>query len=487
MKSLKYKKISQISILLLLALFVLTGLAMAALPPILGGELKIGVPKQIETLDPALVTTVGERQAAFLVTEPLFKSNGKEIEKLLVYDYKFENDGNNIRIWLKPDLAFSDGSRLLSSDVLASFKRVLSPSFGSPYSYLLFPLKGARQFYEQKTTVLAGFEMVSELEFVLHFAVRAKEVAHWLANPVLAIVPARQARTMKPISRPVGTGPFIVMQHTAFKVDFLANENYHAGRAYLDKLSIVSVDEKDAERKKLMSGNLDAVLYGRLFNEKGFSRLFSTMGSEVLIRSRGRHKTGDQAKFLKSLIDCQSVMQLFEKRKVASLNSEKGAAVFGNVKQLDPQFKYFLQMMRNSALRNCQGFKQDLPLARQRYQRLFNDRPVVIRVKQSNTELKLIAERIALMAEQKGIKVEVKTMNYLQLAAGRDSVEWDFEITEASSARLSFSELKDLRFGETPLYRLSAGLVQNENGPLVSVPFNIWGLVDFAAVSGRSE
>lgn len=455
----------------------------AALPPYMGAELKVGVPHEIDLLDPALAENVGERQAAALIYEPLFTTNSKDVQSLLVYKYEVENDGTNLHIWLKPELTFSDGFRVTVDDVLESYRRILNPNFGSPYAHYLFPIKGAELLYSQKTDVLAGFEIISELEFILHFNVRVKEAIHWLSHPALSILPKRQAKTLLPIEQPIGTGPFVVEQKTPFVLELRARDDYHNGKAFIRTLSFIYVDEKEKERDKLLNGKIDAVLYGRLFGKSDFKRIFSTLGSDVLVRFRWKNKLEDQKKFLKSLIDCKNIVELFEKRKINQIAGSSDGPVFGNVKQPDNNSRMFLGLLKMNALYSCQGFNHRISEAKQIYKRLFNEREITLRVEQHNKELELVAKRIALLAEQNGIAIKVQLASKVEMAEKRQSENWDMEIAEAPSARLSFSRIKDNRVDELVLYRLSAGLLVSAESDIKGVSFNVWGLVDFASVS----
>ena len=469
-----------------LTLLMQPGFVSAALPPVIEGDLTILVAHPSRTLDPAFAMTLGERQASSMIAEALFSTDGRQVKGLSVLKWKIENEAQSLHIWLKPGLTFHDGSQLAADDVRASFERLLSPKTGSRRWWRLSPIKGAKSLHQGKSPSLEGFERISPLEFILHVNANANEFIHWLADPVTAILPARYAKRSSSLVKPVGSGPFALESLIDGQVVLKAFEGHHAGRPYLSSIRLKPVE--DAEAEKLALANARTVsIAGRIDTPKQGRRDFSPLGTEVILRSNPARFSGSEkyiSRMWRLLIDCRRMVRLFERRHIASFESEDSRPRPIPIRGPDLKFNAYLETMSKAAGRSCEGFKPDPEAALDLYKKLAKNERLVIRVRNDIPELKLIAQRIALTSADKGIRLRVKAIEPSDWSDESGSTDWDFELVQTPAFSLPEEKNHLPKQSEVILYRLpSAALWKNRQ--FDSVHFSVWGTLDLGHLSRR--
>jgi len=104
-----------------------------------------------ETLDPAIITGQPEGRIVNALFEGLcaFDKSGKAVPGV-AERWDISEDGRTYTFHLRADAKWSDGARVTANDFVASWKRTLSPATASAYNYLLFPIRGAQDFAEEK-------------------------------------------------------------------------------------------------------------------------------------------------------------------------------------------------------------------------------------------------------------------------------------------------------------------------------------------------
>jgi peptide/nickel transport system substrate-binding protein len=97
-----------------------------------GGTLVIGRTADVITLDPQKATAFQVVQTLDLIYGTLVQLNSNlEIEPGLAKSWKFSNSGQTLTLNLRPNVRYHDGSSFDSSDVAASFNRILDPATGA--------------------------------------------------------------------------------------------------------------------------------------------------------------------------------------------------------------------------------------------------------------------------------------------------------------------------------------------------------------------
>ena len=469
---------------------MIPALCFGALPPHPGGELTLLVADPMALLDPAQASTMAERQVASLVTEPLFKTDGRNLEGLLALRWNMEEDGAAFRIMLKPNVSFHDGSKLRAGDVRASFERILKSSFASPIHRRLLPIKGAGGCHSGSAERLDGFEEVSPYEFVIRLERPDPGFLHRLADPGLAVIPERMAGTGASIRRPIGTGPFSLASASGRTVILEAYSSCHAGRPYLDRIVFRRAENAEEERQALKFGKVDGVLSGRLESFQGARTAFGLTGSEVVFRAVSSRFSGKRVKlasFLHALIDCETVVGLFERRVRAPFKTERksGGLKTSGVVAAGSDFKALRALAREAVGESCAGYKPDAGKARDAFDKLAGGEALTLGVREDRPELILIAERISLIAADIGISLSVKTIRAEEVLRVRKDGLVDLELMEQPSFHFP-DDLKKAPFRTVSLYRLPPRVLWGKSdGPLVE--FDIWGNADLASAWRRAR
>ena len=104
-------------------------------------------------LDPHSVEGVGEHQILSSLLEGLVAEDPKTLMPVPGQAEKWEisPDGKVYTFHLRKNAVWSNGDPVTAQDFIDSYIRLLTPSLGSRYSMMLYPIKGAREFNEGKT------------------------------------------------------------------------------------------------------------------------------------------------------------------------------------------------------------------------------------------------------------------------------------------------------------------------------------------------
>lgn len=106
-----------------------------------------------QTLDPALVSGQLEGRLCSALYEGLTRrdSRGKSIPAA-ANSWDISPDGKTYTFHLRPDLRWSNGDPVTSSDYRESWLRALHPNTASPYAEIFFGISNAQEFNQSKST-----------------------------------------------------------------------------------------------------------------------------------------------------------------------------------------------------------------------------------------------------------------------------------------------------------------------------------------------
>jgi ABC-type transport system substrate-binding protein len=143
------------------------------------------------------------------------------------------------RIALRPGLHFHSGAALTVADVVASLERVkVNPTVG---------------------WLLTGVDSIAAEGDVVVLGTTRRDVATLLAVAPTAITPKGQAP--RP-GAPIGSGPFRVSAIKRDRIEFEAYAEHHAGRAYLDRVTLRWFTTADGEARLYETGGSDWSMRG---------------------------------------------------------------------------------------------------------------------------------------------------------------------------------------------------------------------------------
>ena len=184
----------------------------------------------------------------------------------LAQNFQIDDDGKTYSFLLRPELKFSDGSPLTSSDVKWSWERALKPSTGSSRAWdVLGAIQGAGSVAKGEKSELNGVEVVDERRLIVKLENPRPDFLALLADPVASILKRENVESWKADWArfwngdpeyihtwndvlPIGTGPFRLTKFVAFTGPCILerNEHYFGRPAYLDAVEFVGDHEHDA-------------------------------------------------------------------------------------------------------------------------------------------------------------------------------------------------------------------------------------------------
>jgi len=420
------------------------------LPPLFGGKAAFMVGQKIETLDPAQRLTEAERQVSLLAYETLFVLRDGRAIDWLSSKHRFENGDRDLHVWLKPDIILHDGSTMQTAHVRKSFEYVLKASSGTTGQELLLPIKGANKLVSGEGDELSGFEIVSDYEFVLHLEKADSGFDRALCE-VQTSITGRKRR--------IGSGTYKIENISPKGVRLALNDRHHKGRAYLDRLEFAYASGVAEERRKLDRGAYSGTFSGRILKSRK-GRAFIAPGTAAVMLDFNPRRKSDSAlwnELLRSAFDCRQAVRLFEPRRHAPFEGDVKKPSFAGVKAPGANERGLLELSEMLIGRSCKGFEINEGKARGLAESL-PEKSLRLLVRKSDAALDLIAQRMALMLEPYGVKVEVLSLGASGYKSKLASGDYEAELY-VSSALQKTGGRKELE-----VYRVfRGGLISDEN------------------------
>lgn len=110
------------------------------------------------SLDPARATDLTSFTVLANIWRGLVQFGPDGVEPAVAHGWEISEDRRTYTFHLNPEARWHDAQLVVAADFIRAWRRVLSPETGSEYAFFLFHIKGARDFYEGRTT---DFEKVA--------------------------------------------------------------------------------------------------------------------------------------------------------------------------------------------------------------------------------------------------------------------------------------------------------------------------------------
>jgi len=189
--------------------------------------------------DPIAARTVADTAVIALVFDTLYRVGPDGRVGLGLAAALPEAADGKLRIALRPGVHFHNGAALTATDVAASLERVKqSPGAG---------------------WILAGVDAIAVDGDAVLLTTSRKDVAALLAAPATAITLRGAAPRA---SAPIGSGPFRVAAQKRDRLELEAYAEHHAGRAYLDRVTLRWFATADGEARLYETGGADWSMRG---------------------------------------------------------------------------------------------------------------------------------------------------------------------------------------------------------------------------------
>jgi peptide/nickel transport system substrate-binding protein/oligopeptide transport system substrate-binding protein len=166
---------------------VLTGCSKA--PPDVE-SLAVALETSPNRLDPALVVDVAEGQICSLLYQGLVRFSPQGV---VIPDgasrWEIDQSGTRYVFHLDSRARFSNGEPVVSRDVVASFRRVLSPESRSPRQWVLDRIRGAPEFARGLSQTIGGLTAPDDSTLVIELEEPFRPFLDLLAMPAAYIIP----------------------------------------------------------------------------------------------------------------------------------------------------------------------------------------------------------------------------------------------------------------------------------------------------------
>jgi oligopeptide transport system substrate-binding protein len=187
-----------------------------------------------ETMDPAKATGVPEANYLLAIFEGLTSLDAKGLPiPAAAEKWEVSADGFTYTFHLRANGKWSNGDPVIAQDFEYAWKRLLSPQLAAEYAYMLFPVKGAEAYNNNKGTIeQVGVKALDDktLEVTLEkpTAYFLAVIAHQSTYPVnKKVIEAAGDKWAGEVGTLIGNGPFKVSEWThGSKLSMVKNEQY---------------------------------------------------------------------------------------------------------------------------------------------------------------------------------------------------------------------------------------------------------------------
>lgn len=230
---------------------ILPVIAMSVLAAALGGcaggktaddssRITIGIPQDLDSLDPHYMTAAGTKEVLFNVFEGLVKPDqAGDLVPAVASDYAISEDASRYTFTLRDGIRFHDGSEVTTEDVVYSLERCKSA--------------GVNPALDEIASISAPDDKTVEVALNTHDA-------DFLCNLTCAIIPKSDA---DPGTNPIGTGPYRYVSRSP-QENFVVTrfDDYWGTPAYIRDVTFKIEANADSIVMDLEGGSID--MYARV-------------------------------------------------------------------------------------------------------------------------------------------------------------------------------------------------------------------------------
>lgn len=224
------------------------------------------------TLDPNLATGVTENRIISSLIEGLFSYHPEDqsLQEPGMAESWEHNEDYSVWTFRIRDARWSNGDPVRASDFVYSAQRLLSPEFGAPYANMLYPIRGAEDFHQGRTSDFSSvgiralddrtlrYELVGSIPF---FRNMLTHYAWFPVHPPTIEAHGGMLRRGSPWTRVenlVGNGPFRLAEWRVNQIiRVVRSETYwDAENVRLNEIHFLPIDNMATEEQMFRTGQL---------------------------------------------------------------------------------------------------------------------------------------------------------------------------------------------------------------------------------------
>lgn len=214
-----------------------------------GGHLRIGQEYDLGTLDPAVMTSVGDQQMTSNLYEGLlrYKLGTVELEPGLATEWEYDEENMTWTFQLREGVEFHDGyGEMTASDVVFSLQRILAEETASPHALLLDSIKDVRSEGDYTVVIELSKPDPSLLD----------KLASWYTG-ILSQKAVEERGDSYP-QDPVGTGRYGFESWTpGQQTVMVAHDEYWGGEPNLDRVTYKTMPDVTTRNNAFLSDEID--------------------------------------------------------------------------------------------------------------------------------------------------------------------------------------------------------------------------------------
>ena len=234
--------------------------------------LRIGNGTEPQGLDPHMVTGVPEHRLESTLFEGLVDADPTDLHPIpaVAESWTVSDDATVYTFKLRADAAWSNGEPVTARDFVYAWRRMLTPSLGAEYAYMLYCLKNAKAYNEKRLDDFdrVGMKAVDDrtlevtLEHPTPYFLSMQMHFSWYPVPQTTIeafgrMDERNTKWTRP-GNLVGNGAYVLKRWIPNNViEVVKNERYwNAGKVRLRRILFYPIDNLLTEERNFRTGAL---------------------------------------------------------------------------------------------------------------------------------------------------------------------------------------------------------------------------------------
>jgi peptide/nickel transport system substrate-binding protein len=254
-----------LSVVMLLAGVGLAAAAGFAGPePTNGGTLRLGLFRDVDSLDPAIAYGLESWMIEFATCAKLYNYPDRPspagtivIPEVATSLPKVSKDGKTQTIQLKRTYRFHTGRRITAASFVAAFNRDANPKLESPATAYLHEIVGADAVVNGKAQSISGVRTVGRYTLQIRTTRLVPDLASRLTMPLFC--PIATKTPLQEIDDPLGSGPYYVTSYIANRQILLERNRFYRGprSANVDQVVATASLGPEACRQAVEGGEQD--------------------------------------------------------------------------------------------------------------------------------------------------------------------------------------------------------------------------------------